>query len=149
MQRTWESLWAMPVFHRQSKKVKLCRWMSFWDALDDLCPCFTARLLVQLVAGIRGGLWADIEGSPLMSDFAKVALDSDGSGTQVGPEAAPPTEPPPGGNAPGAAHAHQRPAPKGDAAALSMPRKVCGTMRKSWCSRRATSARTPCILRLW
>lgn len=117
MQRTWESLWAMPVFHRQSKKVKLCRWMSFWDALDDLCPCFTSRLLVQIVAGIRDGLWADIEESPLMNDFAKVALDSDGPGTQVGPQAAPPTEPPPGGDAPGAAHAHQRPAPKGDVAA--------------------------------
>jgi hypothetical protein len=43
--RKWDEVWAKSCFKRQSTKVNLCRWMSIWDARDDLMQNQSARCM--------------------------------------------------------------------------------------------------------
>lgn len=79
-EQIWRQTWEKRIFYRQNAKVKLCRWMSFWDALDDLSPHMNARLMVQIFLGVQEKMWDSYEDSPLMCDFANLAAEQENEG---------------------------------------------------------------------
>ena len=70
--RVWNAMWEKTCFHWQGLKVKLCRWWSFFDALEDLRHQWNVRRLVQMYIGMLDGWRAaeDLhEETPCLREF--------------------------------------------------------------------------------
>lgn len=59
--RVWTRLSSSKVLKGKGDRVKLGRWLSWWDAADARADCWHEQLLFCLYHGVREGWWKSIQ----------------------------------------------------------------------------------------
>jgi hypothetical protein len=90
LQRIWGYLKDSKCLQGKGDRVKLGRWLSWWDACDQKHQSWTETLMLLALHGLKSGYWKDIQSSPLGGDNQVGLVDVQPGALGEGAVAAPP-----------------------------------------------------------